>query len=238
MLRAILFDLDDTLFDHRHCAREALAAVQRTYACFAALEFDRFQHAHAEHLETLHLQVLAGETGIDDARIERFRRLLAAADGAEEEAEAVARTYRACYVAARQAVPGAKALLAHLRRHARIGVVSNNLLSEQREKIEQCALDTHIDALIVSEETGVSKPDPRIFEIALAQLGAAPDEALMIGDSWTADIEGARAAGIPAIWFNPSGLQAPDPSVPQIRQLQPAERVAKTILDTYRAHRN
>lgn len=238
MLRAILFDLDDTLFDHRHCAREALAAVHRAHACFASFDFDRFEGAHAAHLESLHLQVLTGQIQIDDARIERFRRLLVAAGGAANEAEAAAKTYRARYVAARQAIPGAKALLKHLRQHARIGVVSNNLLAEQQEKLTQCALDEHIDLLIVSEEAGISKPDPRIFEIALTRLAAAPGEALMIGDSWAADIEGARAAGIPAIWFNPAGLPPPDPSVPQIRQLHPADRIAKEILDAYGAHRN
>lgn len=238
MLRAILFDLDDTLFDHRHGARQALAAVHRAHACFAALEFDRFERAHAEHLEALHIQVLAGHTQIDEARTERFRRLLAAAGGDEREAEAAARTYRTCYVAVRQPIPGAKALLTRLREHARIGVVSNNLLAEQQEKLEQCALGEHVDALVVSEETGISKPDPRIFAIALARLDATPAEALMIGDSWAADIEGARAAGVPAIWFNPCGLESPDPLVPQIRQLQPADRIANQILDAYRAHRN
>ena len=86
MLRAILFDLDDTLFDHRHCAREALAAVHRAHACFAALAFDRFERAHAEHLEALHIQFLAGHTPSYEARTESFRRLLAAAGGDERDA--------------------------------------------------------------------------------------------------------------------------------------------------------
>jgi putative hydrolase of the HAD superfamily len=240
MLRAILFDLDDTLFDHRRCARHALAAVHRRHACFAGFGFEEFERAHAEHLEALHVKVLAGETHIDAARVERFRRLLAAAGGDEREAAAAAATYRACYVAAREAVPGARALLASLRPHARIGIVSNNLLAEQREKMEQCGLDEHVDALIVSEEAGMSKPDPRIFRIALARLDAEPHESLMIGDSWTADVVGAHAAGIYAIWFNPAGLPPPDASlaVPELRMLEPADRIAQQILDTYRAHRN
>ncbi len=240
MLRAVLFDLDDTLFDHRHCAREALAAVHRTHACFAGLPFDHFERQHAEHLETLHLKVLAGETQIDEARVERFRRLFAAAGGDERQAAAAAAKYRACYVAARQAVPGARALLTRLREHARIGVVSNNLLAEQREKMEQCGLDEYVDVLIVSEQAGMAKPDPRIFEIALARLDAAPQDALMIGDSWTADVEGARAAGIPAVWFNPAGAPSPNPSlgVRELRALQPVDRVVEQILDAYRAHRN
>ena len=51
----------------------------------------------------------------------------------------------------------------------------------------------------------MAKPDPRIFAIALERLGCAAADAVMIGDSWPADIEGARAAGVRAIWFNRSG---------------------------------
>src|SRR5512145_2613213 len=62
MLRAILFDLDDTLFDHSHGAREALAMVHRSHHCFGAIPFEDFARAHAEHLETLHLQNLEATT--------------------------------------------------------------------------------------------------------------------------------------------------------------------------------
>jgi YjjG family noncanonical pyrimidine nucleotidase len=241
MLRAILFDLDDTLFDHRQCARKALTAVYERHRCFAATPFDAVERAHAEHLEALHVQVVRGDVPIDDARIERFRRLLAAAGGDEQDAARAAAEYRAAYVKARAAVPGALAVLERLRSHARIGVVSNNLLSEQREKMQQCGLEPYVDALVVSEEAGISKPDPAIFDIALARLEAAPHEAVMIGDSWTADVEGARAAGIHAIWFNPEGLPSPHPAlgVPELRVLEPADAAASAILESYRrAHRN
>ena len=241
MLRAILFDLDDTLFDHRQCARMALTAVYASHACFASTAFDLFERAHATHLEDLHVQVVKGDVQIDDARIERFRRLLAAAGGDEREAARAAAEYRAAYVTARRPVPGAVAVLERLRAHAPIGVVSNNLLAEQREKLQQCGLTPYIDTLVVSEEAGISKPDPAIFKIALDRLQAGPHEAVMIGDSWAADIEGAHAAGIHAIWFNPDGLPSPDPAraVPELQVMEPADLAADAILESYRrAHRN
>jgi putative hydrolase of the HAD superfamily len=205
------------------------------------MSFDAVERVHAEHLEALHVQVVRGDVLIDDARIERFRRLLAAAGGDEREAAPAAAEYRAAYVKARAAVPGAIAVLDRLRAHARIGVVSNNLLAEQREKMQQCGLEPYVDALVVSEEAGISKPDPAIFAIALARLEAAPHEAVMIGDSWAADVEGARAAGIHAIWFNPEGLPSPQPAfgVPELRVLEPAAAAAGAILESYRrAHRH
>jgi len=125
----------------------------------------------------------------------------------------------------------AGALLTRIRSRARVGIVSNNLLEEQAEKLRHCGLDRFIDTLVVSGEAGVSKPDPRIFRIALDRLGCEPAEAVMIGDSWTADVAGARAAGIRAIWFNPAGRERPDASVPRLASLAPPDVPMRMIFD-------
>jgi putative hydrolase of the HAD superfamily len=81
----------------------------------------------------------------------------------------------------------------------------------------------------VSEEAGVSKPDPRIFEMALERANARAGEAVMVGDSWANDVEGARAAGIRAVWFNRDGRLAPDPAVPVLRSLAPSVETWRVI---------
>ena len=81
---------------------------------------------------------------------------------------------------ARRAVAGAASLVAAVRSRAKVGIVSNNMLQEQRDKLEFCGLSAHVDALIVSEEAGVSKPDPAIFRMALDALGVTADQ---IGDA-------------------------------------------------------
>ena len=235
MLRAILFDLDDTLFDHTRCAREALAGVHRSHPGFSATPFEEFARAHAQHLEALHLEVLAGAIDLDAARLERFRRLLLSEGGEPDLAAVAAGLYREGYRAARRAVRGAAEVLATLRTRVPIVIVSNNLLAEQREKVQQCGLAPHIDALVVSEEAGVAKPDPEIFHIALRTVGAHPSEAIMVGDSWTADVAGAHAAGIIPIWFNPQGLPVPasPPHIIELRAFEPAQDAVDTILSAY-----
>jgi FMN phosphatase YigB (HAD superfamily) len=109
-------------------------------------------------------------------------------------------------------------------------IVSNNLLEEQQEKLRQCGLEQYVDLLVVSSEAGVSKPDPRIFEIALARAGVGAGDAVMVGDSWENDIKGARAAGVRAVWFNRNDDAAADPAVPTITSLQPTESVVPVIL--------
>jgi putative hydrolase of the HAD superfamily len=237
MTRAVLFDLDDTLFDHRQCARAALLGVRAAHASFERHEAADMEASHARILEELHLDVMSGRRDLDSARIERFRRLYAWAgvDADADLAQRAAATYRQRYIEARAAVPGAAALLEAVRRHARVVVVSNNLLDEQQEKLRDCGLAEHVDALVVSEEAGVSKPDPRIFHIALERAGVSAREAVMVGDSWENDIEGARAVGMRAVWFSRTGAAAPDPDVPTIYGLEPMGDVVEVILRTPRA---
>ncbi len=227
MLRAILFDLDDTLFDHRLCARTALTTLYEAYEAFRSRSFAEVERLHAGFLEELHRRVTSGELPLDYARRERFQRLFAAVGEApaDQTVAEAAETYRGGYMRIRRAVAGAAGLLAAVKERAQVGIVSNNLLEEQRGKLRQCALDEYVDVLVVSEEAGMSKPDPRIFQIALDRLGCRPDEVVMVGDSWAADVIGARAAGIRPIWFNPDGASSPEPDagVVELRGLEPVD---------------
>ena len=232
-IRALLFDLDDTLFDHRASAGEALRRVCRAHDCLRAAAFADVERQHASLLEEMHPRVVTGLLGMDEARVERFRQLLLRFGGAvtDDLCREAAAMYRREYLDARRATAGAEALLAAVRRRASVAIVSNNMLQEQTEKLEFCRLAAHVDALIVSEAAGVSKPDPAIFRAALEAIGAQPHEAVMIGDSWTADVLGAHAAGIRPIWFNPLGLPRPDENsdVAELRTLEPTPAVLGMI---------
>jgi putative hydrolase of the HAD superfamily len=230
--RAVLFDLDDTLFDHRRSARAALAEVHRVHA--ADLDFAAFERQHALHLEEMHAEVLAGRMGLDEARRERFRKLFLSLGVTLDAAavDATATAYRTGYMTARRALYGAAELLIALRPHARIVIVTNNLLEEQQDKLQYCGLASLVDALVASEDVGVSKPDPRIFHIALERAQVDADRAVMVGDAWVNDIVGARGAGIRAVWFNPEGRPRPEDidGVIEIRALEPATEIVPLLL--------
>jgi putative hydrolase of the HAD superfamily len=233
--RAVLFDLDDTLFDHGHAARQGLAAVCEGHAALAEVDPLALERRHAEILDVLHLRVLAGELGLDDARLERFRRLIEGAGIPADDAlvRDAAAAYRQRYMQAWREVQGATSLLRALKPLARIGIVSNNLAREQHDKLRACGFDAYLDVTVISEEAGASKPDPAIFAIALERIGVEAAEAVMIGDAWRADVAGARAAGVRAIWFNPSGKPRaePWPDVDEIAALEPAAAVLSVIFD-------
>jgi putative hydrolase of the HAD superfamily len=233
MVKAVLFDLDDTLFDHRCCSGQALAKLHAAHPAFQALPFSEFERLHTAYLDEIHPKVQTGEIALDDARQQRFRRLFETVGVVPDEEVVVraASAYRDGYRQIRRPIDGALRLLTLVGQHARIGIVSNNLLEEQQDKLHHCGLSVHVDVLVVSGETGVAKPDPAIFHIALERLGCRADEAVMVGDSWTADIVGARAAGIRPIWFNPLGKPSPEPGarVAELRSLEPPE-AALTII--------
>ena len=209
----ILFDLDDTLFDHRFAARGALAHLRRHEPFLQRLPLARVAAEYFRTLEELHPEVLAGRLSKGAARAERFRRLAALAGesiGAQDSAR-LARAYREQYQRLRRAVPGAGPLLRRLHEESRIGIVTNNEVAEQEEKLRFIGLWPTVDALVISQAVGVSKPDPRIFRLALRELRASPRDAVMVGDSWTNDVRGARAARIRPVWFNRFGAARPEP---------------------------
>lgn len=229
-MRAVLLDLDDTLSDHTHSSRMALLEVCRANPGLAARPFATVLADHAVILEELHLEVLRGARSLDAARIERFRRLLTR-HGCDGDPASAAACYRDAYQSSRQAVPGALALLQHLRGRAAAAVVSNNVQAEQEEKLRYLGMSQLIDALVVSETVGVAKPDPAIFAAALSQLGCVAEDAVMLGDSWAADVLGARAAGVRAIWLNRHGFACPDPALAhELRSLEATALVVDLLL--------
>lgn len=238
MTTAVLFDLDDTLFDHSACTRTALEDLRRRFVALGRLPAADVETEHRRLLEELHLGVLAGRMTVDDARVERFRRLLEVAGESvgPDFAASAAAAYRAAYLAHWRPVEGALALLAALHGRVSTGVVTNNVAAEQRQKIAACGFGPFLDTVIISEEAGVTKPDPRIFRRALDELRRPAGEALMIGDAWDTDIVGARAAGIRPIWFNRFNAPSPDRAVTEILSLAPASSVLPVLFPGQRAN--
>ena len=109
-----------------------------------------------------------------------------------------------------RAYPEVPGVLARLRAGgARLAVVSNWDVS-LHDVLERTALRPLVDAVVISAELGVAKPDPAIFRAALDRLGAGPDGALHVGDSLEDDVAGARAAGLDAVLVARNGAPAPE----------------------------
>jgi len=104
-------------------------------------------------------------------------------------------------------------VLRKLKKHYKLALITNGSESIIRHKIKRYRLSPLISdqAIFVSSKLGKGKgkPDPAIFRHALSRMKVKPEEAVMVGDSWKQDIEGAIKCGIDAVWLNPSEEFAP-----------------------------
>lgn len=203
MIEAVLFDLDDTLLDGAvawHAGVDALlarcphvdpAAARRAWSDTFSAIFDRY---------------LAGEISLEQSRTARLR---AWADVLAVEVAAGAELawfgdYQAGYEAGWAAYDDVAACLAALDGF-RLGVITNGESRQQRAKLAALGLDGRLEVIIVSSEAGFAKPDPRIFRLAAAQLGLAPERCFYTGDRLDTDARAAQATGMRAAWLNRLG---------------------------------
>ena len=199
----ILLDADDTLFDFQAGNRRAVAELMDGLGLASPTVFDEYQtinHACWQALER-------GEMTQAVLHVERFRRFLAA-KGRGDDPEAVADRFAG--LLGRQAIPfpHAEEVVKALSERLPVTLLTNGITVIQRARLERTPIREWIDDVVISQEVGAAKPDPRIFEIALN--GLDPRRALMIGDGVHSDVEGANRAGIDVCWYNPAGAVLPE----------------------------
>ena len=97
--------------------------------------------------------------------------------------------------------------LNHIKRHFKVGIITNGSTQRQKAKIMNTGLNEYFDTIIISEEVGFSKPDKRIFELALNKLNVQSEDVLFVGDDLEKDIAGCQNANIKGIWFNPNMIK-------------------------------
>ncbi len=145
------------------------------------------------------------------ARAGRYVRLILEALGVTDEAVAEAmaewrRAYNAPAGLFTVADPSAEPALELARaRGLTAGVISNSN-GTIRATLRALGLLPSLDFVLDSAEVGVEKPDPRIFRLALERARVAPREAVYVGDLYSVDVRGARAAGLDAVLLDPAGL--------------------------------
>jgi putative hydrolase of the HAD superfamily len=128
-----------------------------------------------------------------------------------------------------RAFPHAVEVLEELKGRYRLALVTNTRSDMTAEDIKgllrEAGVPDVFDVMVVSGEVGVSKPDPRIFEIALEGLGVGPDEAVMVGNTVSTDVFGGNRVGMRTVLFQPgeeyrrSEWETPDHTVGSLKEL-------------------
>jgi 2-haloacid dehalogenase len=215
LYRTFLFDADNTLFDYDRGEAEALAETL-AWAGFSGGSGSQNQAAAGTALDVyrrlnaaLWRRFETADITLAELKVQRFRSLSDAL-GLGADPEELSRQYLGRLATKAHLLPHAREVLAALARTAVLGLLTNGISDVQRGRLSRAGFGGLFSAVLISEEIGISKPDPRFFSRALAELGAGREESLCVGDSLSSDIQGARASGIAACWYNPSGVPLPD----------------------------
>jgi len=112
-------------------------------------------------------------------------------------------------------LPGAVSLLNALQGKCKMGIITNGFTALQQIRLERTGLRDHFDLIVISEQVGVAKPHPHIFDYALEQAGnPARSRVLMVGDTAESDILGGMNAGLATCWLNAHNRTLPEGITP------------------------
>jgi putative hydrolase of the HAD superfamily len=190
-VQAVLFDLDGTLLDRR-----------RSFERFVRDQWTRLAHALQSVDPEQYAQILIELDGDGYApRKELFTGMAARFQLPPDLAETLLNDYRAGFPGACVLFPDAVQTLSSLRASGlKLGLITNGSVRMQSGKLDCLALRPMFDTVLISDEEGISKPDPGIFRRALERLNTNAAQAVFVGDHPDIDVAGARAAGMRAIW--------------------------------------
>ena len=202
MLKAILFDLDETLL-----------VRQAAIVAFIGDQYDRYAAALADiGRDRFVACFLALEDEGRTPKVTVYPALVAELGIVTPPAAQLLADYQALYPGYATLSPGATRTLVALRASGlKLGIVTNGNGTVQNGKIDATGLRPLLDIVLVSEVEGLRKPDPRFFALALQRLGVTAAETMFVGDNPAADVDGARNAGLCAVWYHsttdwPQGL--------------------------------
>ena len=193
MIRAVLFDLDRTLVD-RDTAIPRLFRSQ-WLRVRAEVSPDRPEAAFFARLLALDNKGYANKTEMYERIVQEF--MLPPSRARELEHD-----FRENYARSVATFPDTLATLSSLRRKGYVlGIITNGTARVQQAKIDGTGLQAFMSAVLISETEGIKKPHLEIFQRALQRLGVAPDETVFVGDNLVADVQGAKSAGMKAVWY-------------------------------------
>ena len=203
--RAVLFDVDDTLLDFQTGNRNAVNQLMDELGYHDPDRYDQYEAINLKCWRELEAGLLT-QNQLKLARFVRFFDRYPVPGDPKWAAE------RFVTLLGQQSIllPNALETVARIAEKLPVAIVTNGITDIQRSRLALSPLKDHVTEVIISEEVGVSKPRPGIFEIALDRLGVKAEEALMVGDGVNSDIRGANNAMIDACWYNPEGKALPE----------------------------
>ena len=223
MVKSIFLDLDDTILDFRRAERRAISETLRQFGIDPTpAVVDRYHELNRQQWELLE----EGKLTRPQVLTRRFDLLFGelGVDRSSQEAQAA---YEAQLSQGHFFMPGARELLETLAPRYDLYLATNGTPVVQAGRIQSAGIAPYFKDIFISERLGANKPSPAFFQACFAAIpNFDPAAALVVGDSLTSDIRGARNVGLRSCWYNPEDLPSrpdivPDYTIHALEELPP-----------------
>lgn len=205
-IRALLMDIDDTLFDFQTSSRNALSIAFRALN----LPFTPEMWAHYRELDAEFWQRFErGEITKEALYVERFRVFFCGIRSGSRPGGVQHCVFLRIGCAA-QFMPHCEQALRQLHAQYKIFIVTNGNTEIQKRRIAASGMAQYFDRVFISEQMGCKKPDKLFYDKVFAEIGEAyRTQSIMIGDSFSSDMQGGRNAGIPTCLYGRAEPEEP-----------------------------
>lgn len=202
-----LFDLDQTLLDFHASEYKALGIVLKSNGLSYS---DEIYQAFKEYNKTLWQELEKGTITRQELFIKRFRYIFEKCEGDRSALDPLKINHDFIQTMSVNGVlmDGALEFIKRVKEDipdSRVYIASNGATINAKGRMASTGLDKYIDYLFISEDMGVAKPDAAFFDLCLEKIAEPRSSCIMIGDSLSSDMLGAKNASIDSVWFMPSG---------------------------------
>ncbi len=196
----ILFDADNTLFDFTGASIKAFESFVQHFE----LTGDDLYETYEKHNHACWTALEKGEITQETLRCLRFK-LFFDDIGFNGDSLSANAYYLQQLVEHSDLYEESFKLLTYLKEKSyNLGLITNGLKEVQRPRLKKTKVDHFFDVIVVSDEIGHSKPDPKFFDEAFIGIQNTPkDRVVVVGDSLHSDIQGGNNYGVNTIWYNP-----------------------------------
>lgn len=222
MIKAVLIDIDDTIFDFEKCSRNSfLKTLEKFNLKFKEEDFSYFNKVN----DILWTKQKLGEINIKEVFIKRDY-LMGKYFNLDIEKGLFNDLFVKFLYDEIEMVDGIENLLEYLSEKYKIFAASNGIYKMQENRLKKSNLDKYFDKIFVSEKLGYEKPDKKFFEKIMDITKFSNDDLIMIGDSIKSDIIGAKNSKIKSIYFNKEDKKITDKNFTyQVKNLSEIKKI-------------
>jgi putative hydrolase of the HAD superfamily len=210
-IKAILFDLDDTLLDDTKATLKYRRQFYDNHQGEIPFSFDAFYRIWEQQVIADLANLAKGASSILDSRRNRMRIVFGKTDMAKTEADGYIEEYLSLYKDSWEIYDDAIPSLTKLQDKYRLGIVTNGDKQQQFQKINKFNLQKYFEVIVSCEDAQATKPERRIFDYSSSRLGLGNFECLFIGDGYEKDAVGSRDAGMKSVWLKRDGKLSDKP---------------------------